>query len=68
MQKWEYLFIPLQITAHKNQLYPFAQHGKELPNWENGPTLSQYFNQYGEQGWELISVEDRVYIFKRPKP
>ncbi len=28
---------------------------------------SRLLNSYGEQGWELVSGRDSIFIFKRPK-
>jgi hypothetical protein len=30
--------------------------------------LQQILNQWGEDGWELVTVVDNVAYFKRPKP
>ena len=30
-------------------------------------TLQQSLNQWGEDGWELVTVVDNVAFFKRPK-
>jgi hypothetical protein len=29
--------------------------------------LQQILNQWGEDGWELVTVEENVAYFKRPK-
>jgi hypothetical protein len=46
--------------------------GRELGNWKNSPTLIEYLEQAGKEGWELVSVSDRhnnqkEAYFKRPK-
>ncbi len=30
-------------------------------------SLQEILNQWGEDGWELVAVEDEVAYFKRPK-
>lgn len=30
-------------------------------------TKTEELNKQGEQGWELVCVENHVYVFKRPK-
>lgn len=35
---------------------------------EDEPSLEEYLNDFGSEGWELISDKDDRLIFKRPKP
>ena len=73
MKKWEYLVVvenirsikSLENIAKEDELYK-----EQLKARNYAPTL----NNYGEQGWELVSAS-RVgggralteYVFKRPK-
>jgi hypothetical protein len=49
-----------------------AVNGRELGDWKRSPTLIEYLEQAGKEGWELVSVGDRhnnqkeAYL-KRPK-
>ena len=65
MTKWEYKSIRASIdddyrVSKVNQ--------KEITEWKKGPRppLTEYFNQLGLEGWELVGVEYGVYWFKRP--
>jgi len=80
MQKWEYTFITcdspeFQIEGWKRK--PRWVDGQELRDWKNGPWIYEFSNQYGDEGWELVSAvinraidatsDNPLYIFKRPK-
>lgn len=46
--------------------------GVELRDWKNSPTIVEYLEQAGREGWELVSMSDRhnnhkEAYFKRPK-
>ena len=60
MAKWEYLSAYVEATVNFN-LYSSVRkvraiNGNELDNWKNGLSVYEYFDQLGEQGWEMISV------------
>jgi len=46
-------------------------HGEELPDWNGGPSMFEFSNQLGEEGWEVNSmhlVKNRYrMVLKRPK-
>jgi len=71
MQKWEYLFLTAEKATGK--WFPRFANGTELENWNTGPSLYDYSNQIGSEGWELVSVnwqakEDMThhrFVFKR---
>lgn len=47
--------------------------GRELGDWKSSPTIVEYLEQAGREGWELVSMSDRhnnqkEAYFKRPKP
>lgn len=46
--------------------------GRELGDWKSSPTIVEYLEQAGNEGWELVSVGERhnnqkEAYFKRPK-
>jgi hypothetical protein len=50
-----------------------AVNGVELGDWKNAPTIVEYLQQAGSEGWELVSMGERhnnhkEAYFKRPKP
>ena len=55
MQKWEYLIVALEMT---NGVWRarYAK-GREMPDWEQGPTSHEFMDQLGERGWECFDVE-----------
>lgn len=76
MQKWEYLFVRSAFAQPRNRNDPLRPHfinGQELRDWERGPTIYEFANQMGEQGWELVSFSYQgeypqpSMVFKRPK-
>lgn len=55
MHKWEYLIV---TYGHANGSWrPRYARGREMPDWEEGPTTHQFMDQLGEQGWECFDVE-----------
>lgn len=78
-QQWEYLFV--QVSAARGftstTWRAFAVNNNPLPNWERGPEWQDFFQQLGEQGWELVSFEEhfltnpvvggKLAIFKRQR-
>jgi len=75
-QKWEYLFV--SCAYYRNEWHPKALNGKEIKDWVQTPTFSEYSNQLGNQGWELVEssgflldpggIHHAQLSFKRPKP
>jgi hypothetical protein len=46
--------------------------GVEAGDWKNSPTIVEYLEQAGREGWELVSIGERhnnhkEAYFKRPK-
>lgn len=76
MSKWEYLWVITEnysvgFTAFDVKV-KHVNNWKEIPNWKQGPALHEYFNQLGEQGWEMVSAPNAqalngIVWFKRPK-
>jgi hypothetical protein len=73
MQKWEYLFV--EIVAEAGGTFHYRLNGVDQQTdtleWKNG----KFFNDLGQQGWDLIGALLRdaekwspsgTYIFKRP--
>ncbi len=66
---WEYRTV---VFRDYRGLRPRRVDGTELADWKTQPTLHDYLNQVGQQGWELVSLLDqRSYekegVFKRQK-
>ena len=65
------MFITADFAS--GEWVPKAIDGQDLANWRQGPTMYEYTNQLGAEGWELVTVShtgqrdiyDR-FIFKRP--
>lgn len=64
MQRWEYLWVVIPNSLGKMKVAGEKVHAFE------------YVNQLGDEGWELVSVEqgfpgsglsDYILFFKRPK-
>ncbi len=57
MQKWEYLSVLLDADTTRVSEYIAEQ----FPNWQVGRysplALIPFLNEYGAQGWELMSAE-----------
>ncbi len=66
MERWEYLHIIMDVGA-KGRVVARSANWEELPDWRKGKLFSEYLNDLGAQGWELVAVEATRYIFKRPK-
>ncbi len=66
MQRWEYMHVVMDVGA-KGRLVARSANWQELPDWKKGPLFSDYMNELGGQGWELVAVEATRYIFKRPR-
>jgi Domain of unknown function (DUF4177) len=79
MQKWEYIFI---VAGRLNETWKAViVNGRELKDWKSGPSLYDYINDKGEEGWELVSAsfspiftqtayvesDDYRLVMKRPK-
>ncbi len=79
MQKWEYLTVTF---AWANKAWRAVWIGdKEVPDWKHGQVASSLYNQLGNQGWEMVTVNfsqvfnqfgdisstDFFTTFKRPK-
>jgi hypothetical protein len=75
MPLWEYLFLECDISS--GSWLPRTVNGAELADWRNYPSISDYTNQLGAVGWEMIDlvVTPRFFfrasslrcVFKRPK-
>ena len=72
MPKWEYLFV--EVLEEKHVPRPATVNGRPLPDWKRGPSIYQYADDLGDEGWELVGAHGADkgvlagLIFKRPKP
>lgn len=74
MTQWEYKFVVCNF--HADFWRPESVNGKKLENWKKGPTMTEYSNQAGSEGWEMVGFAmqhvqvistDRIrLVFKRP--
>ena len=75
MPKWEYLRFTVNPSGdiERQAVFKVWKAGELHPRVEelqkNPPTVAEMLNDLGEQGWELVAVDQsNNYIFKRPKP
>lgn len=66
MQKWEYLFLKAQFNIDKGAYHLYWLNDVEVRDWKRAPSPGEFLDQYGAQGWELVSREGAELIFKRP--
>lgn len=76
MQKWEYIIVNFSMS--NNHVYALNYESAERKvgfgqsATSNYPTLVQYLNDLGEEGWEVIGMtepipyEGRYLLAKRP--
>jgi len=64
MSKWEYIFVS-QYTSYVHEV-----NGNVHEDWKDkgrtGLNIYTYFDQIGEDGWELVLHAYDQYVFKRP--
>jgi len=65
MQKWEYLVLISYGDLSKEDARLHILNGKSFG--KDHELFYPYIKELGEQGWELVSVHDNEYYFKRPK-
>jgi hypothetical protein len=64
---------PQRLIIQCEEKHPRSINGKEIPNWQQGPTVSEAVNYLNMKGWQLDcdpSVLQRGYgqlTFMRPK-
>lgn len=55
MQQWEYLIVVADLG--EGVIWrAWKVNDKELPNWLQGPPLTEYMNKLGCDGWELVGA------------
>lgn len=67
MQRWEYLTLDWD-WGDDQQRRAFGVNQVKIEDWKKDPLLEEYLSKLGEEGWELVAVDEGLYIFKRPKP
>lgn len=71
MQRWEYLVVAIDLAGGDRPLVRWIN-GVEVESWKQGGQLHERLNQFGAEGWELVTTElfgTRVprMVFKRPQ-
>jgi hypothetical protein len=61
MQKWEYLFVFSSFSGNDGEFRPRFANDEEIDNWQKGPTMYEYANQQGANGWELLACHPIVF-------
>ncbi len=59
MSHWEYLFLELADASGyfgPRQWKAKYVNGQQLAFWKDGPSIHEYCNQLGKQGWEIVAV------------
>lgn len=66
MQQWEYLHIQPFMNLPAESRYQYLINGS-LVEYESHLHIWDFLSEYGEEGWELISVdwETHSLVFKR---
>ena len=69
MNNWEYMIVSPYDAG--GQLRPWKVNGSELTDWRRGPSIYEYINRLGGQGWELVMTREGDFysemVFKRPR-
>ena len=60
MKKWEYFMIQVDMKG------PYVTRVDGVNLLDSRP-LKEYVAELGEKGWELVSITDYTWVFKRPK-
>lgn len=61
MSKWEYVTVEL-MNSYGMQ---YRLNGDKVAQWKDKPLFS-VLEDLGKHGWEFITFDGTVYIFKRP--
>jgi hypothetical protein len=56
MQQWEYMTVASDLAGGDRPLVRWIN-GAEVENWKQGPQLHERLNQFGADGWELVTVD-----------
>ncbi len=66
MQKWEYASVRAQLISETNlQIFEIRLNEKLTNSRASHTDLYQYFNRLGQEGWEMVGVDEKIYYFKR---
>ncbi|QPC84647.1 hypothetical protein G4Y79_09800 [Phototrophicus methaneseepsis] len=63
MQRWDYACV--QVV--KSYGVKYRVNGKSISEWNDIPLFAMLQNM-GNKGFEMVSIDGEMYIFKRPTP
>jgi hypothetical protein len=70
MQKWEYICVSVQhrenIHMRESERFEILLNGKITIPKMIYTQAYDYFNKLGEEGWEMVAVNQGGFYFKRP--
>jgi len=66
MQKWEYVSVRAQLIPDASlQILEIRLNEKMTNSRASDTDLYDYFNRLGQEGWEMVGVDEKIYYFKR---
>jgi hypothetical protein len=56
--------VQFDLTDH--EIKPRFVDGREMPDWEDGPTMADYIKQLASEGWAVAQrLDSDLYVFER---
>jgi hypothetical protein len=59
VEQWEYLFVAAYASRGTHRVQ--RANGHQLEQWEDGPTLYDYCQDLGDEGWELVGANTVLF-------